>query len=479
MIMFLDDLERAALEKCGLNKKQSLVVGVSGGADSLALMHGLHELGFNLIIAHLDHALRPESPQEADFVRDLAESCDLPFIYKWMDVAEVADEAGQSLEEAARECRYRFLFEEARLHQTQAVAVAHHADDQVETVLMHFLRGAALPGLSGMAYRQVIESWDKDIPVVRPLLGVWRDEVDLYVKDAGLEPCIDLSNQDTTYFRNRLRHELIPKLETYNPKVRAVLWRMADVLQEEDRFLSKLANAAWEKCLIQIGEDHVELRYALFLDLNKAIQRRVMRRAIASLRPDLRDIGFDAVERGLSFIASPPESGMIDLAARLNLVLVKDILIVKTWNAALPDWEKPLLPADSFSTSLDIGESISLKYGWRIEAQEIRQPSKKLLDKVEKLPANEIWLDLDTLELPLILRGRKEGERWQPLGMGGHSQKLSDFMINEKIPQHLRNSWPLVCSGKQIAWVVGLRPSDPFKVTKATQRLLRLRLIKG
>ncbi len=476
--MFLEDLEGSALDKCGLNKDQALVVGVSGGADSLALMHGLHALGFNLIIAHLDHALRPESPQEADFVGNLAESYGLPFICEWVDVAEAAKEAGQSLEEAARECRYRFLFEAARVHQAQAVAVAHHADDQVETVLMHFLRGAALPGLSGMAYREVIESWDKKIPVVRPLLGTWRDEIDRYVEEAGLEPCMDVSNQDTTYFRNRLRHELIQELESYNPQVRSVLWRMADVLQEEDRYLSKLAGKAWEKCRVSTQEDRVELNYSSILGLDKAMQRRVLRRAVSILCPDLRDIGFDAVERGLSFIAEPSESGMIDLAARLNLALVEDVLIVKTWDAALPEWDKPLLPNASFTASLSIGESIRLKHGWRIEAEEILDLPDKLLDRVEDLPVTEVWLDLDTLELPLTLQGRDEGERWQPLGMEGHSQKLSDFLINEKIPQHLREFWPLVCSGGQIAWVAGLRPADPFKVTKTTQRVLRLRLVK-
>jgi len=476
--MLLDDLERAAIEKCNLNKDEPLLLGVSGGADSLALMHGLHTLGYKLIIAHLDHALRPESAQEADYVGDLAEKYGLSFICEWIDVRAVAEEEGQSLEEAARECRYRFLFEEARAHHAQAVAVAHHADDQVETVLMHFLRGAALPGLSGMAYREVITSWDKDIPLVRPLLGTWQDDINTYVEDIGLEPCIDSSNQDTTYFRNRLRHELIPKLETYNLQVRSILWRMADVLREEDRFLNELARAAWEECLISTAEGRVEIRYPVFMDFDIAMQRRVLRRAVSILEPDLRDIGFDAVERGLKFITDPSESGMMDLAARLNLALVKDVLIIKTWDTPLPDGGKPLLPSDYFLTSMDLGESISIKNGWRIEAEELSEQPDDFLDKVDELGVNEVWLDLDILGIPLMVRGRKEGERWQPLGMGGHTQKLSDFFINEKIPQHLRDIWPLVCSGEKIAWVVGLRPSEKFKITRATHRIVQLRLVR-
>jgi len=476
--MFLEVLERAALEKCSLNKDEPLLVGVSGGADSMALMHGLYALGFNLIIAHLDHALRPESPQEADYVAGFADSLDLPFILEWIDVRAAAEEEGQSLEEAARECRYRFLFEEARAHHAQAVAVAHHADDQAETVLMHFLRGAALPGLSGMSYRQIIESWDKNIPLVRPLLGTWREEINTYVEDAGLKPCIDLSNQDTTYFRNRLRHELIPELETYNPQVRSILWRMADILRKEDRYLSDLAEAAWEECLLSTGEDHVELSYPAFTAIDKAMQRRVLRRAISLLRPDLRDVNFDAIERGLKFIVEPSESGEIDLASRLNLAVVDDILIVKTWDASLPDWGRPLLPNVSFSASLNLGDSLPLRHGWRIEVERVQDLPVEIMDEVEDLGVNEVWLDLDSVELPLTLRGRKRGERWQPLGMGGHTQKLSDFFINEKISEHLRDIWPLVCTGGRVAWVVGLRPSEVFKVTKASRQLLKLRLVK-
>jgi tRNA(Ile)-lysidine synthase len=476
--MFLEDLERAALEKSHLNKEKTLLVGVSGGADSLALMHGMHVLGFNLVIAHLDHALRPESPQEAEFVSALAASYNIPFVCKRIDVRVVAEEESQSLEEAARECRYRFLFEAARIHRAQAVAVAHHADDQVETVLMHLLRGAALPGLSGMSYRQVIQSWDETIPLVRPLLGLWREEINHYVADVGLKPCVDLSNQDTTYFRNRLRHELIPELETYNPQFKQILWRMADILQEEDRFLSDLADAAWKKCLLSKTNDHVELNHPTLLQLDKALQRRVLRQAISTLRPDLRDVGFDAVERGLKFIVESSEKGEIDLVSRLNLAVVEDIIIVKTWDAPLPDWKKALLPDASFSDSLEIGSSLSLRHGWQIEATLIKEIPDEVMDRVAGLGANEVWLDYDTLRMPLIVRSRKEGERWQPLGMREHTQKLSDFFINEKIPEHLRDIWPLICSGERIAWVVGLRPSELFKITKATRCVLRLKLIK-
>ncbi len=322
--MFLNPLEKTAQTKCGLTNENPILVGVSGGADSLALMHGLHRLGYPLVIAHLDHALRAESAADAVFVRQKAESLGLTFIEKRVDVGAFAESEHFSIEEAARTVRYRFLFSTARDLGAQAVAVAHHADDQVETVLMHFLRGAALSGLSGMKYRSVMPVWDDEIPLVRPLLDLWREDIEAYLSEIGWQAREDLTNRDTTYFRNSLRHELIPELEGYNPQFKEVLWRMANVLGEEDRYLTDLAEQAWESCLIVRTQERVDLDREVFLSLDKALQRRLLRKALGLLRPDLRDMGFEVVERGLAFVETPSESGEIDLVSQLNLGVIKD-----------------------------------------------------------------------------------------------------------------------------------------------------------
>lgn len=475
--MFLDVLKQTAIEKCGLSQEEPVLLGVSGGADSLALMHGLDVLGFNLVIAHLDHGLRPESAQDADFVQQLAGSRNLPFIRQTVDVKKAAQVQGESIEEAARHVRYQFLFEQARDYNAQAVMVAHHADDQIETVLMHFIRGAALSGLSGMSYRRVIPLWDHNIPLVRPLLSIWRVEIEAYLESVGLEPRVDSSNKDTTFFRNRLRHELIPILESYNSQIRQVVWRMSDVLREEDGFLDKLAEAAWEKCFISATSEQIQLVHTEFVLLPKALQRRVLRYAISLLRPDLRDVGFFAIERGLDFASETPDSGEIDLVARLNLTVIRDLLIVKTWEAELPDWGKPLLPSETFRATLDLDHPVELRHNWQIVADRI-EASDDILKTFGKMDIDEAWLDFDLLEFPLIVRGRKPGERWHPLGMGDHTQSLQDFFINEKVPAHLRDIWPLVCSGDQIAWLAGLRPSELFKITEHTQNILHLRIVQ-
>ena len=476
--MFLDNLKKAAIEKCGLNIDQPVLVGVSGGADSLALMFGLEILGFSLKLAHLDHSLRSESIQDADFIENLAASRGLELVRRRVDVKKAADEQMQSLEEAARHVRYQFLFEQARVFSAQAVAVGHHADDQVETVLMHFLRGSALPGLTGMADRNVIPLWDPDIPLVRPLLGIWRKDIDDFLKELGVAPRIDHTNRDITYFRNKLRHKLIPELEKYNPRIKDVLWRMADVLREEDRYVDAQTHHAWKACLVKHNQDRVILYNSKLQRQPKALQRRVLRFAVSLLRPDLRDVGYDAIERGLVFANDPSQDGESDFVARLNLAKIEDYLIIKTWGSDLPNWDMPLLQNLDVTATLNLHQDVPLRHGWCLQARLIKEVNAGKIEKAKDLDLNEAWLDFDSLKMPMVVRGRQAGDRWQPLGMPEHTQKLKDFFINEKIPEHVRDLWPLVCSGDEIAWVLGLRPSEAFKITVNTTKILHLRLVR-
>lgn len=477
--MFLDTLAQTAAGVCGLEKNIPLVVGVSGGADSLALMHGLHALGYRLVVAHLDHGLRPESAEDAAFVQRAATDLGLPFVGGRIEVADVAEAEGLSLEEAARQVRYHFLFGQARKVGAQAVAVAHQADDQVETVLMHFLRGAALPGLSGMAYRSVLPIWDETIPLVRPLLSVWRTDISAYLVEVDLQPREDRTNKDTTYFRNRLRHELIPDLEAYNPRFKVVLWRMADVLREEDEFLKQLANRAWMDCSRSQTGERVRLDAAVFTELGLALQRRVLRRAVGLLRPDLRDVGFKAIERALAFIADPKPGGELDLAARLSLAVINGEIVIKTRAAEWPDFKQPLLHSGETEIPLELGKPVLLRHGWQLLARLMNPAPADAVGKATELPARETWLDADRVRWPLTVRSWRAGDRWQPLGLDGHKQKLSDFFINEKIPQHLRAVWPLVCDAEgRVLWVAGLRPAEDVRVTGETIRLLHLRLVR-
>ena len=251
----LENIEAILRDQCGLQKDRPIVVGVSGGPDSLCLMEILRQSGYWLIVAHFNHQLRPESDIEATTVEQRAARLNIASVIDSGDVRSYAEKHAMSIEEAARQLRYQFLFELARRKNAQAVAVGHTADDQVETVLMHFLRGSGLTGLKGMAYRTILPVFDPNIPIVRPLLDIWREETEVFCAANGLRPNFDPSNESLNFTRNRLRNLLIPTLETYNPKIREAIWRSVQSLQADYALLGETLDAAWRDCVARIEPD--------------------------------------------------------------------------------------------------------------------------------------------------------------------------------------------------------------------------------
>jgi tRNA(Ile)-lysidine synthase len=326
-----------------------------------------------------------------------------------------------------------------------------------------------------MAYRSLPNAWSQDIPLVRPLLGVWREEILTYLENRGLQPALDESNLDRRYFRNRLRHELIPYLESYNPRLRQVLWRMIEVLREDHTILTKLEEAAWEICALEEGDDYICLNAQSLGKQSVGIQRRLMRRAINHLRPGLRDVDFEIVERGLGFLEAPARSGQRDLVAGLHLHLEGDLLWLRDREAELPEGHWPQLSSGG-ELGLEAPGAISFAGGWRLQA-EIEDNLSAASQEIQKnSDPFQAWLDLERLQLPLRIRARQPGDRFQPLGMGGHSLKLSDFMINVKLPRRARDGWPLLLSGDVIAWVPGFQIGHPFRVTGDTKMTAHLQL---
>jgi tRNA(Ile)-lysidine synthase len=253
----LEQIYLALENKCLINPDQAIVLGVSGGPDSLCMLESMHQLGYRLIVAHLDHALRPSSVSEREKIEQISERKGLPFIFQREDVASFAQKNRQSLEEAARTLRYRFLLQQAEKTGAQAVAVGHTADDQVETVLMHFLRGSGLSGLRGMDFRSLPNPWSTHIPLVRPLLGIWREEILAFLKQHDLEPNLDESNQDLRFYRNRLRNELIPRLDELNPGLRERIWQTAGIISADDEALDMVVDRIWMKLNIELGAGYL------------------------------------------------------------------------------------------------------------------------------------------------------------------------------------------------------------------------------
>src|SRR5215217_1009471 len=253
----LENIQTILRDQCGLRRESPVIVGVSGGADSLCLMSVLRKTGYHAIVAHFNHKLRPDANADANIVEQTASRLNLASVIENGDVRAYAESEKLSIEEAARIMRYRFLMEQAHHFHAQAVAVGHTADDQVETVLMHFIRGAGLTGLKGMNYRTIIKMFDPEIPIVRPLLDMWREETVVYCATNGFRPRHDPSNASLDFFRNRLRHLLIPTLESYNPRFREVLWRSSRSLAADHEILQEVLDDVWRTCTVQQSGDFI------------------------------------------------------------------------------------------------------------------------------------------------------------------------------------------------------------------------------
>lgn len=470
---------RDILDKhCQLLPTDRLVVGVSGGPDSLCLLDLLDRLGRPVVVAHLNHGLRAEAGADARRVEEMAASRGLPFELEERDVAGYADDHGLSVEEAARTLRYRFLFATASEHGAQAVAVGHSADDQVETVLMHMLRGAGLSGLKGMQFRAIPNAWSQSIPLVRPLLALWRGDVLQYLAERELTPLMDRTNLDVSIFRNRLRHELIPYLERYNPAIRQLLWRMTEVLSGDYEVLEGVIEEAWRECVQLENSGYVALDLEALKKKPAGLQRHVFRRAIAALRPGLRDIDFEGIARALDFLETPPQSKQQDLIAGLRLLLEGDRIWVAGWEADLPGGSWPQLP-DQSARRLDIRGELRLQAGWRLKASVVEDVGAARDAALANADPYQAWLDADKLPEALTVRAREPGDRLQPLGMPGHTIKLADFMVNVKMPRRARQLWPIICAEDDVVWVPGYQIAHAYRLTGGTSRIIHLRVLRA
>ncbi len=446
---------------CRLNKADPVLAAVSGGADSLALLHFLHSRHYPLVVAHFDHQLRPDSAADEAHVRALAAELGLPYVSAAENVAAHAQAARLSVEEAARELRYRFLFQAARQAGAQAVATGHTADDQAETVLMHFLRGAGLAGLKGMPPRSFLPVFDETIALVRPLLDWTRAETEAYCQKHALLYRIDASNADTAYLRNQLRHELLPQLTKYNPQIRHTLAKTAQALQGDAQLLAELVDLAWEKAIYAAGNGFLAFDRIELNAMSLALRRNLLRKAAFTLKPALRDVDFAALERAAHLKA-------MDVAGGLKIRVEGPLLYLTEHESTLP----VIVPQLDGEWAVFEGEQ-ALGNGWSLKAE-------LLSDKLAPLPTDN-WsavLDADLVGNRLRLRALRPGDRFQPLGMPGKSIKLSDLFVNLKIPHRLRKKWPLVWVDDEIAWIPGLRLAEAFKVSEATRRVWKLSLRK-
>ncbi len=445
-----------------VNAGETVVVGVSGGPDSVALLHILNrlrdDLGIRLVVAHLNHRLRgAEAEADARFVRELAESLRLEAHVESRDVAVYGKEKGVSIQVAAREIRYGFLSEVAVQTGAARVALGHHADDQAETILLHFIRGTGPGGLRGM------------LPVrdgffIRPLLGVRRHSIEAYCRYHNLPTRQDSSNLQLKYLRNRVRLELIPLLEKhYNPSLVDTINRLGEISREEDRYLEEQAREHYYRFKTGTSGGRVGLDRERLLSLPPALVRRVVRLAWMEISGSKDGLHFRHIDQIMEIIRGG--GGYREIALPKNIVCKKHYGLVEFVlggeNEEVPFYQYRL-KVPGVTAVPELGVSIEAQI---LPAGEAGDPA--LLNQKEAL------LDYDRLTMPLVVRRRLAGDRFQPLGLDG-TVKLKKFFIDHKIPRNMRDRIPLVVSGNEIIWVAGLRPGDKWKVTDKTTTCLRL-----
>jgi tRNA(Ile)-lysidine synthase len=475
----LENIESILSEKCGLTRDRPVIAGVSGGPDSLCLMNVLRVAGYRVIVAHFNHKLRPDADADANIVEKTAGRLNLVSVIQSADVRAYAEAEKLSIEEAARILRYSFLMEQARHFHAQAVAVGHTADDQVETVLMHFIRGAGLVGLKGMSYRTIIQTFDPEIPIVRPLLDLWREETIVYCGANGFRPRHDPSNASLDFFRNRLRHLLIPTIETYNSRFREVLLRTSRSLSADYEILAELLDKVWKECAVQETAEFIAFDLAALNKQSVGLQRNLIRRAMEMLRSGSAEVSYAALERAANFVADPDQRTRTDLPGGMHLLREGTLLYVVSGDATLPVERWPQMPDEGTVISLKIPGSVPLCGGWKLNCERWNIASLALEQAQSNDDPFQVWLDAKGISDALELRGRQDGDRFEPLGMDGHEVKISDFFINVKIPQRARDRWPLLCMGERVVWVPGYRPAHPFRLTASTRQALYFSLTRG
>lgn len=430
-----------------------VLVAVSGGPDSVAMLHTLHahshELGISLHVAHLNHQIRGEQSNiDEDFVCNLVHSLNLPITVERVDVPALRAEMKTGVEEAARVVRHRFLQDTAAGLNINKIAVGHTADDRAESVLLNVVRGCGVDGLGSI--RPVSGN------IVRPLIDTTRAQVMAYIAEHSLPYQTDESNEDVTYTRNRIRHELLPWLEReFNPQIKSALVRLAEIASAQGELIEDLAESA----RTEIGcEDSLDA--ILLIRLPEALQYELLRREIRRVKGDLMDVTFeqvrsiiDAIRQGGDFtITLPP--GDVFATRRENTFWV---------------WRKEDIPeAASFDLELQVPGITQVEAaGIAIEASIVDKPVARAL------PPNEAMIDADAVKGRLRVRSARPGDRIMPLGMTGH-KKLQDVFVDKKIARRERANAAVVCDDEKILWVVGVVASEPGKVTDATRKAICL-----
>lgn len=440
-----------------------VLVGVSGGPDSVALLHVLKELSehlkFEVFVAHLDHRFRgQESADDAQYVRELAASMKIEAVVEGRDVARYALEKKLSAETAAREVRYCFFQYAAEKFGCNKLATGHNANDQAETVLFNLLRGSGLAGLGGIP--PVRDGW-----IIRPLIEITRSRIEKYCRENDLKTRLDKSNLKSIYTRNKIRLNLLPLLEKeYNHNLVETLARTSEIFREEDQFIENIALNETDKVFLQKTESKVELSLDNISVLPGVLQKRILRRAWSLISGHPNNLEFIHTEKALHLIARGHTGAVIELPHGIILTRGYDRI---TFSNQKLNQEKEYFYELNIPGFTEIPEIDAV-----IQAEFVNGTGKKIT-----AGTHEIYLDYDLITKPIAARNRKPGDIFKPIGMEG-TKKIKNLFIDSKVSRDKRWKIPLIISGDdKVIWIAGLRGDRRWQATNQTKNILKLKLI--
>ena len=415
---------------------KKLLLAVSGGLDSMVLVHLMQQLNYEIVVLHCNFQLRGlESFGDQQFIQEYSNMNAIPFVFTQFDTEAFATDFKVSTQVAARELRYSWFYEQIEIQNADYILTAHHADDNLETFIINISRGTGLDGLIGIPAQNE--------KVIRPLLSFSRQEIVEYAVANKLEWREDSSNASDKYLRNKIRHHLIPILKELNPTFITSFEKTQSFLKEAQELVDDAAIMVYQQVAREEGED-------IYFDLARLLQ---LPNYSAYLYQWLKEFGFTAWEDIYDLVTS--QSGKQVFAPEFRLIKDRDCLILSPLKLHSDQQEYPI-------------ESIQSKVNFPLKLD------FSVVNAIESISNSTIFVDYEKLEFPLVLRHWREGDVFQPFGMEGKSKKVSKLFKDEKLSLVDKESTWLLCSTNQVVWVVGIRQDERFKIDSKTKKILKI-----
>ena len=444
-----DRIYKTLIENKLISEGDTVIVGASGGPDSQFMIHILNKLrkdmGFDMVLTHLNHLHRDEADKDEDLVRKTAEKLGLEFFSRSRSMDDLAKELKISPEDAGRRLRYEFFNDLAKKYPTSKIAVAHNKDDQAETVLMRIVRGTGLDGLRAMDY--------KTGNIIRPILGIKKSQILEYLDENNIPYAIDHTNFENDYTRNKVRLDIIPILEEINPNVIDSVFKLSELARDDLEILDTIVDDKFKE-MARVSQSEIAFDKEKFNKTDPSLLRRILRKAVENLKGQIKDLSKENLDDFLK---------IRDLDT--GKVLIKDDLSLrKSYDSYILE---KITNEEKNQSEKNLGDQETIFYnGFYIKTSIINS------DKYEK-DKNLGYFDYDLLDFPLKVRTRRPGDRFVPLGHKSE-KKLKDFLSDQKIDRKRRDELPLILSKDKIIWLAPLRMSDEFKVTGATKKILKI-----